>query len=154
MQNFLVIDFYDFKKLQNEFIKNNLNANIVVICVGTKKYKYDNFGVILGDILKKEKIIVYGSSKREVNGLNFLKVYNYVKNKHKNCKIIIIDVVFCKSKIKPILIYKNQPIIVSALNNKIAIGDAGILFNSFSYYNKDYILIVSKFILNLFREIS
>ena len=137
MFNFYLYDLKEFNVFEQVFLKNNEKFDIVFLCVGTKKYINDNFGVRIGDELKKCKVYCYGSSTREVNGTNFMEVYKFVKSKHKNSKIIVIDSVYFKTKSSPILVYQNQGVVVSGLNNKTPIGDAGILFNSFSYNNNE-----------------
>lgn len=139
MFEFNLYNFDSFEKFENLFLQNNKNKDIVFMCIGTKKYFNDSFGVLLGDCLKNIPVYVYGSSKREVNGLNYLNVYNFIKNKHKNSKIVVIDSVYVKSEKKPIIIYKNNASNVSGLNSNLLIGDESILFNSFSYSNLDYL---------------
>lgn len=152
MFNLSVYNLKEFSRLENMFLSCNKNNEIVVMCIGTKKYFNDCFGVLLGDKLKKLNIYVYGSSKREINGLNYLNVYKFIKRKHYNAKIIIIDSVFIKGDKKPVLIYKNGGINVSGLNSDILIGDEGILFNSFSYSNLDYLNNSIILINNLFHK--
>lgn len=140
VKNYFVYHFYlydltEFKVFEQVFLESNKNNDIVFLCIGTKNYINDSFGVKVGDELKKCKVYCYGSSKREINGTNFMGVYKFVKSKHKNSKIIIIDSVYFKTSNSPILVYQNAGVVVSGLNNKTPIGDAGILFNSFSYHN-------------------
>jgi len=133
MFEFCIYSLKEFNLLENLFINNNLNKDLVLLCIGTNSYFNDCFGPKIGDELKKLNLYVYGSSKREVNGKNFLEVYKFIKDKHKNSKVIIIDSVYLKGNKQPFLIYKNVPINVSGINSKVCIGDEGILFNSFSY---------------------
>jgi len=143
--------FYLFEKL---FLLNNLNKDIVLLCIGTDAYFNDSFGVKIGDELKKLNFYVYGSSKREINGLNFLKVYEFIKKKHVKSKVIILDSVYLKSEKKPFLIYKNSPINVSGLNSDILIGDEGILFNSFSYSKIEYFNHAIKLLKSMFFKLK
>lgn len=152
MFEFNLYDLKDFNKIETLFLENNKNKDVVFICIGTKKYFNDSFAVMLGDKLKNYNLFVYGSSKREVNGLNYLNVYNFVKHKHKKSKIIILDSVFVKSDKKPILIYKNSPVNVSGLNSNLLLGDESILFNSFSYSNLDYLNKILILLSNLFKK--
>ena len=139
MFEFFLYDLKHFSSLEKLFLSNNLKKEVVFLCVGTNSYFNDCFGPKIGDELKKLNFFVYGSSKREVNGLNCFKIYEFIKLKHKNCKVIILDSVFIKGEKKPFLIYKNSPIKISALNSDLSIGDEGILFNSFSYSKLEYI---------------
>lgn len=134
MFNFYLYDLKDFGMLKNFIDEFDLNKT-VILCIGTKKMFEDSFGVLFGDRIKSKKLYCFGSSKREINGTNFLKVYDYVRNKYKDYKILVIDSVYVNSKNKPILIYQNFGVKVSGLNNDVVVGDAGILFNAFSYNN-------------------
>lgn len=130
ISNYCLFDFVLKKELQNK--------NIVFVCIGTKKYFYDDFGVLVGDKFKKLKVFSFGSSIREVNGLNYKEVYNFIKNKFPSYKIVVVDSVYINNSFKkPILMFKKSAINVSGINNKTRIGDYGILFNSFSYSNKN-----------------
>lgn len=130
ISNYCLFDFVLKKELQNK--------NIVFVCTGTKKYFYDDFGVLVGDKFKKLKVISFGSSVREVNGLNYREVYNFIKKKFPSYKIVVIDSVYINNNIKkPILMFKKSAINVSGINSKTCVGDYGILFNSFSYSNKN-----------------
>lgn len=143
-------DFYVFEDVFKLGIENT--KQIVFLCVGTKKYKQDSFGVLMGDKIKKLKVFCYGCSKREINGLNYSKVYEFVKKKHQNSKIIIVDSIFIEGGKKPILIFKSGGVVVSALNNKMSIGDAGILFNAFSYNNDDIAGKIMQLIENMIKN--
>lgn len=135
--NFYLYDLTEFNVFEQVFFESNKCFDVVFLCIGTKNYFNDSFGVRIGDELKKCKVYCYGSSTREVNGTNFMEVYRFVKSKHKSSKIIIIDSVYFKTSNSPILVYQNTGVVVSGLNNKTPIGDAGILFNSFSYHNNE-----------------
>lgn len=139
MFNFYLYDLTEFNVFENLFqsFVNFSLKNVVFLCIGTKNYANDSFGVLCGDKLKNKNVYCYGSSVREINGTNFLDVYNFVKSKHKNAKIVVIDSVFVQSTQKPILIFRGGGVNVSGLNSNALIGDAGILFNSFSYHNNE-----------------
>lgn len=136
MFEFDLYSLNNFKLLEEVFLKQNKGKDIVLMCVGTQKIIEDDFGPLVGDKLKELDIFVYGSSVREINGLNFMQVYNFIKKKHPKSKIIVVDSVLVENK-QPILIYKNSPVRVSGINSEQFIGDESILFNSFSYYNLD-----------------
>lgn len=116
-----------------------LKQKPVFLCVGTNKIKNDCFGPNMGSILKKNfRFFVYGSLKREVNGLNFVEVFNFIKKKHENAPVIVIDNVLIKNSNNIKLIFKNEGIFPRGLsNNKHLIGDASLLINGFEYNNCD-----------------
>ena len=107
----------------------------VFLCIGTTKVLCDSFGPMMGSLLKRySNFYVYGSLKREVNGLNFFEVYKFIKKKHKNSKIVVIDNAYIKNAGNIKLILKNAGIFPSVINNsKNQVGDVSILINGFSY---------------------
>lgn len=136
MFEILANNLKEYEIIKERFFENNLNKNIVFMCIGTNKYFLDSFGAKMGDKLKQLNFYVYGSSKREINGKNYINVYNFIRKKHKKSKIIIIDSVYLQGKTKPMIVYKSHPINVSGINSKNFIGDEGLLFNSFSYQDE------------------
>ena len=149
-----VYSLSEFSVLEKLFLLNNINKDLVFLCIGTQKYYLDSFGVKIGDKLKKLNFFVYGSSKREINGNNFLKVYEFIKKKHPNSKIIVIDSVYVKGNKKPVLIYKNTPINAGSLIGNYQIGHEGILFNSFSYSKIDDFNKIINLITNFFAKLN
>lgn len=146
MNNYCLYDLKNYIHFEKYMINLLKRENFIVMCIGTNKYFKDSFGPLVGDKLKSIKRYVFGSSVREIAGGNFLQVYNYIKQKFPAYKILIIDSFYCLSNKKPILFLKSGGINVSGLNCKFRIGDYGILFNSFSYNNMDYL---DKIIYNL-----
>ena len=135
-------DFYlsDLEDCEDFFCLLNLWCGLkkekpVFLCIGTKKVLYDSFGPVMGSLLKKySSFYVYGSLKREVNGLNFYEVYKFIKKKHTNSKIIVIDNAYIKNAGNVKLILKNSGVFPSGINNsKNQVGDVSILINGFSY---------------------
>ena len=157
VKNFLVDYYlYDFNHA-NDFVEKvaeRLNRKFVVMNIGTKNYFLDSFGFKMGEKLKKLQIYAYGGKKREINGRKFLKTYKFIKEKHKDYDIVILDSVYSLNNKKPILIYKDSPIRVSFLTNKIEIGNAGILFNSFSYSSEESLDKTVKVVEKIFQKIS
>ncbi len=151
MFKFNLYNLENFDLLENLFLLGD-NSDVVFLCLGTKKYFNDSFGVLMGDELKNIKVISFGSSKREVNGTNFLKVYDFIRQKYKNSKIVLIDSVFSGEKNSPILIYQNYGTIPAGICNNKRIGDESILFNSFSYIKKDIIEKVVKMLTNMIKK--
>lgn len=136
MKDYYLYELCNYDIFEKNVLMNLKKEKFIVMCIGTKRYNYDSFAVLLGDKLKKLKIYSFGSSLREINGENYLLVYNFLKKKFPKYKILILDSVYCLNKNKPLLIFKNNPINVSGINSKVCIGDYGILFNSFSYTDK------------------
>lgn len=153
MFKFVLYSLQQFDMLE-KIILSNMSQNTVFLCVGTKKYVNDSFGVVVGDKLKNIKVISFGSSKREINGTNFLKVFKFIKQKYKNYKTILIDSAYFNADNSPILVYQNYGIIPSAINSNIRIGDAGILFNSFSYTRKEIVDEVVYLLENMIKKFA
>ena len=66
----------------------------VILCIGSDKVTGDALGPVVGHILTRELNVpsfVYGSLSRPVNALNLLETMSFIKCRHKNKKILIID---------------------------------------------------------------
>lgn len=106
----------------------------IFLCIGTSKCLEDCFGVFCGTALKSySKFKVFGSLKHEINAKNFLQTYNFIRKKHKNNPIVIIDNVFIKNSDDTKLILKNSGVCPCGIFNNKIIGDVSILVNGFSY---------------------
>ncbi len=93
------------------------NKDVVVLCLGYKNFFLDSVGPIVGSILKHKyntKVYVYGSLNSDINAKIAKKYYSFIKNKHKNSKIIIIDALISKNK-------KEGKLIVTKKNGNILI---------------------------------
>lgn len=152
MLNFSLYNLKDYSLFEHILLKELLKTKFVLICIGTKSYLNDDFGVIIGEKLKKIKVISFGGLKREINGLNFKQVYSFVKQKLPDFKVVIIDSVFVKNNNKPCLIFKKSGVNVSGINSTELIGDYGILFNSFSYSNNTKDMVVN-LLFNTFNKL-
>lgn len=152
MFDFKLYSIDDFSSFEKIFFASNKNKDLVLLNLGTKKFNYDSFGVELGDELKKLNFFVYGCSKREINGKNFAQVIDFIKKKHTNCKLIVIDSVYVAEGNKPILIYREGQTRVSCLNSTKFVGDASILFNSFSQKNRNLAKLVIFYVKKMFKK--
>lgn len=105
----------------------------IILCVGTSKCVSDCIAPYIGSILKKLNVqtFVYGTQKNNVDGLNLSDYYDYIINKHKNNKIIIIDACLCTQKNLGKIWLKKGGIISCAKTQK-RIGDFSLLINTFA----------------------
>lgn len=148
MSNFLLYNLNDYSLFEDILLNELKFKNLVILCIGTKNYENDAFGVKIGDELKNVKIISLGHSKREINGLNYSKVYDFIKQKLPEYKVVILDSVYINGDSKPYLVFKKSGVNVSGINSDKVIGDYGILYNSFSYSSKN----IKDFVINLLTK--
>lgn len=80
------------KKLANE-IKEYINANSIIVCIGTDKCIGDCLGPLAGTILKEDNfpLPVYGTLSEPIHALNIDERLNEIKKLHPNAHIIGID---------------------------------------------------------------
>ena len=80
------------KKLANE-IKEYINANSIIVCIGTDKCIGDCLGPLVGTILKEDNfpLPVYGTLSEPIHALNIDERLNEIKKLHPNAHIIGID---------------------------------------------------------------
>jgi len=65
----------------------------VILCVGTVNVTGDSVGPLVGDALIKLGVdaYVYGKTKRPVNGINYEKYVEFIKNNHPESIVIAVD---------------------------------------------------------------
>ncbi|CAG9714897.1 spore protease YyaC [Clostridium neonatale] len=80
------------KKLVNE-IKEHINTNSIIVCIGTDKCIGDCLGPLVGTILKENNfpLPVYGTLSEPIHALNIDERLNEIKKLHPNAHIIGID---------------------------------------------------------------
>ena len=80
------------KKLVNE-IKEHINTNLIIVCIGTDKCIGDCLGPLVGTILKEDNfpLPVYGTLSEPIHALNIDERLNEIKKLHPNAHIIGID---------------------------------------------------------------
>ena len=85
-------------KMFEEFLKSNKN-NIVFVCVGNSDVWYDSFGPIVGSLLiniNNFPYFVYGNMHTNIKLTNLNNYINWIKKKHFNKKIVVIDAALSK----------------------------------------------------------
>lgn len=75
------------------FLKDYINENTVIVCIGTDKYIGDCLGPLVGTLLKSNHfpLPVYGTIEDPIHALNIDNKLNEIKLKHENYNIIGID---------------------------------------------------------------
>ncbi|MBP2032401.1 putative sporulation protein YyaC [Clostridium algifaecis] len=75
------------------FLKNYINKNTIIVCIGTDRYIGDCLGPLVGTLLKCKHfpLPVYGTIQEPIHALNIDNKLNEIKNKHSNYNIIGID---------------------------------------------------------------
>ena len=89
-------------KTLSDHLKNYIDDNFIIVCIGTDKFIGDCLGPMVGSILSKLNlnIPVYGTIKEPIHALNLeYKMLNIIKN-HSNSKILAIDA--CVTEDSPI----------------------------------------------------
>jgi len=112
----------------------NLNAKNfpVVICIGSASVSGDSLGPMVGDLLREKynvKAYVYGGIRQPVNGVNYTKYLQHVREQHKESFIFAVDAcVGERTDIGKIKISTGGVSAGGALNKNFArVGDIGIL---------------------------
>lgn len=83
-------------ELDNVINLENINSNIVFLCIGTNKVAGDCFGPYVGSFLKKSfnkfyNIKVIGDLNNDITYSNIKKLERTIENEYKNSLIIVID---------------------------------------------------------------
>jgi putative sporulation protein YyaC len=75
------------------FMKEIINKDTVIICIGTDRCIGDSLGPIVGSILKYKKfpLPVYGTIPEPIHALNLDKKLKEIKGEYKNLNILGID---------------------------------------------------------------
>ena len=76
-----------------EFMKNYINKNTVIVCIGTDKCVGDCLGPLVGTFLKENNfpLPVYGTLQNPIHALNLDKKLREINQLHPNAYIIGID---------------------------------------------------------------
>lgn len=74
-------------------LKNYINQDTVIACIGTDRCIGDCLGPLVGTILNEKgfKYPVYGTLEKPIHALNIHERLNFIKNTHPNAQIIGID---------------------------------------------------------------
>lgn len=75
------------------YLKNYIDENTIIICIGTDRCIGDCLGPLAGTMLKESNfpLPVYGTISDPIHALNIDKKLEKIKNKHPNSTIIGID---------------------------------------------------------------
>ena len=75
------------------FLKNYINSDTVIVCIGTDRCIGDCLGPLTGTILKSKNfpLVVYGTISEPIHALNLDKKLNEIKSIYPNSLIIGID---------------------------------------------------------------
>jgi putative sporulation protein YyaC len=104
----------------------------VVICIGSASVLGDSLGPLVGDLLRDKynvKAYVYGGVRQPVNGINYGKYLQHIKQQHSESFVFAVDACVGDGKdIGKIKISTGGVTAGGALNKNFArVGDIGIL---------------------------
>lgn len=77
----------------SNFLKDELNTNTIIVCIGTDRCIGDCLGPLIGSMLEEKffPLPVYGTIANPIHALNLDSKLSDIKLKHPDCKIIGID---------------------------------------------------------------
>ncbi len=77
----------------SNFLKDELNANTIIVCIGTDRCIGDCLGPLIGSMLEEKffPLPVYGTIPNPIHALNLDSKLSDIKLKHPDSKIIGID---------------------------------------------------------------
>ncbi|WP_346929971.1 spore protease YyaC [Clostridium sp.] len=77
----------------SNFLKDELNTNTIIVCIGTDRCIGDCLGPLIGSMLEEKffPLPVYGTIANPIHALNLDSKLSDIKSKHPNSKIIGID---------------------------------------------------------------
>lgn len=75
------------------FLKDYINKNFIIVCIGTDSNIVDSLGPLVGTILKDKNfpLPVYGTLDDPINALNIDKKLNEIKSKYLESNILAVD---------------------------------------------------------------
>lgn len=104
----------------------------IILCIGSERATGDALAPLVGSLLRNKfnvNTFVYGTLENSVNAKNIEEVYKFIKDKHKNKKILTIDAcVGAEQDIGFVKITSNGLLPRSAIEKtNVSYGDYGIL---------------------------
>lgn len=77
----------------SNFLKDKIDDNTIIICIGTDRCIGDCLGPLVGSLLKEKyfPLPIYGTISDPIHALNLDKKLCAIKLKHPKCKIVGID---------------------------------------------------------------
>lgn len=97
----------------SDVLKESINKNIVLACIGTDKVIGDSFGPLCGTLINEknlENIIVYGTLEEPIHGLNAEEKGKEIMDKHKDDFVIAIDSCIGNDEYLKKVYYQKKPI--------------------------------------------
>ncbi|MDF2524235.1 MAG: yyaC [Clostridiales bacterium] len=79
--------------LISNFLKNNIDRNFLLICIGTDRYIGDSLGPIIGTMLEKMdlKCPIFGTLEDPIHAVNLKKQLTYIEYTYPKHQIIAVD---------------------------------------------------------------
>lgn len=131
-----VLEMKEYK----EILKEYLDEDTIIICIGTDRAIGDALGPLVGSFLnKKIKNIVYGTIHRPVHALNVQDVIKEIKTDYPNRRVLAIDAgISSISSIGTIILREGSVRPGAGVNKSLgSIGDFSIV--GVTAYNKNSI---------------
>ncbi len=77
----------------SEHLKENIERNTIIVCIGTDRCIGDSLGPLVGTLLKRAdlNIPVYGTLKHPIHAVNLKEEMKRINNIHRGAHIIAID---------------------------------------------------------------
>lgn len=104
-------DNLSYYKISN-FLKNYIDENTIIICIGTDKCIGDCLGPMVGTLLNERffPLKVFGTLNSPIHALNLDKELNKILNSYPNHKILAIDACLGDSNSIGEIHVRNEPI--------------------------------------------
>jgi putative sporulation protein YyaC len=79
--------------LISNFLKNNIDRNFLLICIGTDRYIGDSLGPIIGTMLEKMNLEcpIFGTLEDPIHAVNLKKQLTYIEYAYPKHQIIAVD---------------------------------------------------------------
>lgn len=110
----------------------NCDKDFIILCLGSKNCAGDSLGCLVGSILKYKYNIsnyCYGDLIYNVNNKNLTNILEFIRKKHRKCKIIVVDsAIGYDFEVGDVKLKVNGLIPRSGVDNSYCnIGDIGIV---------------------------
>lgn len=129
----LEIYYKDFASsiIIGEYLRNTLDENTIILCIGTDKCIGDSLGPIIGTILKRRglPLHVYGTLHEPIHALNIEEKLAEITAKHSSALVVAIDACLGKTDNIGTIQIKKSPIVPGKGVGKLlpSLGDISIV---------------------------